>query len=82
MILYFKKVSLFKMGSNSLIAVCGVFVAVTFAVVMVVLQPLLVIWALNILFKSNIDYSLLTWVAASILTNSGVNLVKFGSKKD
>lgn len=40
-----------------------------FVVLMVILGPLLAIWSLNTLFAMNIEYSLVNWLAAVILTN-------------
>jgi hypothetical protein len=41
-----------------------------FVLFMVIIGPLLGIWALNTLFSLNIEYSFLNWVAMVILTGT------------
>lgn len=55
------------MNSSDTCTIVGAFFLIALAVALVLGMPLAQIWALNTLFKLNIEYSLINWFAVVVL---------------
>lgn len=52
---------------------------VSVALIFIIIGPVIQIWAVNTLFKTNIEYSLLNWFCAFLL-NGSFRAVSYNSK--